>query len=319
MYPLDTFIISLNDIRKTEFFNTFRLYNLNPIWMKAVNGKDAVQYKNYFTDTFFRNATPHAIGCALSHLEIWKKILNEGEDNKNYFIVEDDVIMQNEDGFSKNLTESLKKVPDDYDILYLGCFGCVENHTLLNYLHKNKKYVQVNDHISIPRNVIGTHAYIVNKRGCQKLVDLFTQYKIFNAIDECLNYFLINDKLNVYVTNPILMSQTSTRKYNISSHPVIINKISSFFYVENGQIRLNYALNLPVNNNKMITYISIMYLVLGIILSFSKISILTLTKLYFLLHLVDFYWVKNWNAIFIHYFIFIFPSLLKEKSEFIKI
>lgn len=324
---MKTFIISLNDINDTDIYKTLKLYNLYPQWFKAINGKEVTNPGNTFTDNYFNIATPNAIGCALSHLEIWKDIIKYGGDNENYLIIEDDVFLEDHNTFKENLDRSLENVPNDFDILYLGCFGCTEKYYIMNFfysmIYKSTEFKKINNFINSPRNVITTHAYIINKKGCIKLIDLVTKYKIDKPIDEWLNYFFIYDKLNVYVSNPILMSQNSTRSYDGTNHPVLINKIMSIFYMENGQYRLDYILNNPIlynkNLNLSIKMISIIYLVLGIILSFSKISILTLSKLYFLLHLVDFYWVKNWNAIFIHYFIFIFPSLLKEKSEFIKI
>lgn len=56
-------------------------------------------------------------GCALSHTSIWKEMVE-----KNYkavLILEDDAILT--DDFDARLKAAWYQVPDDYDVLYLGC------------------------------------------------------------------------------------------------------------------------------------------------------------------------------------------------------
>ena len=60
---------------------------------------------------------PGEIGCALSHLEVYKDILKEGY--KNALILEDDITLDPE--FRGQLTQSLEELPENWELLYLGC------------------------------------------------------------------------------------------------------------------------------------------------------------------------------------------------------
>jgi len=64
--------------------------------------------------------TDGSIGCALSHMEIWKDIIETTHDDSGYFlVVEDDCSFR--PGFSEALLqERLSKVPSDWQIVFLG-------------------------------------------------------------------------------------------------------------------------------------------------------------------------------------------------------
>ena len=59
--------------------------------------------------------TKGAIGCYLSHYNIWKNELNKG---RNILVLEDDVILRK--NLIKNFKEIYKQIPENWDIVYLG-------------------------------------------------------------------------------------------------------------------------------------------------------------------------------------------------------
>lgn len=66
--------------------------------------------------------TPGAVGCALSHLFIWKDIVTRGAEGgrqKPFLVVEDDCAF-NPDFGPMLLQERLKHVPGDWELLFLG-------------------------------------------------------------------------------------------------------------------------------------------------------------------------------------------------------
>jgi GR25 family glycosyltransferase involved in LPS biosynthesis len=66
-------------------------------------------------DFFWKKAV---MGCALSHLSLWWKLVNDHPDIQNYLILEDDVKFN--PGWEDTLTKSMAHIPEDYDVLYLG-------------------------------------------------------------------------------------------------------------------------------------------------------------------------------------------------------
>jgi len=59
--------------------------------------------------------TPGERGCAASHVRLWKKV---AKSDKPAILLEDDAIPV--DGFADKLTQGLKDLPKDADVLYLG-------------------------------------------------------------------------------------------------------------------------------------------------------------------------------------------------------
>ena len=174
----------------------------------AVNGK-TLKMNQFIYNMFDKNQfqwKKSVIGCNLSHITTWSKILNEpGE----YFLVlEDDV------RFKKNWLEDWNKcakhIPQDADILYLG-----------GVLPPNKAVLpqcmeQVNDYWCqiIPNTFFSptplalfhfcAYSYILTKKGAKKLIDYLTNsdLKSFTISDQLLISPQVG--LKKYFTNPLL-------------------------------------------------------------------------------------------------------------------
>jgi GR25 family glycosyltransferase involved in LPS biosynthesis len=176
---------------------SWKEYNVYP----AIVGKD-LDIKNYITPVAYNrlmeidrtktrkhhyDVTRGAVGCYLSHLDIYKKI---AASNKKYgLIFEDDVMIATD--FYKRMLYGLNTVPNNWDIYLLGliCLKCNIN----------------NDYIDVNR-FWGTHAYLVKKNTAAKLVSYLSKL-INKQIDADLSLLIKQNKIKVYSINPIIVVQ----------------------------------------------------------------------------------------------------------------
>jgi glycosyl transferase family 25 len=136
-----------------------------------------------------------AIGCYLSHTTLWKKLLESNEDM--FLIFEDDVdINENINNFNSKINNNLNLINNnDWDVIFLGYFNFNENEV-------NKKYTKV-------KNIIyGTHAYLINKKGAQKLLN--NAFPIVDQIDSYMSFMAINRNVNSYMTSDVFFIQNNT-------------------------------------------------------------------------------------------------------------
>ena len=249
-------------------------HRLNPILLTGIDGKKCSDdiIKSHFT-TFYRFFGPKgSIGCALSHLNVWKRFLKT--DKKYAIVFEDDIIL---DDLTYNLSEVIplyvKQTPEDFDILYLGSLGSDNTPNFftisMSMLNMSAEYKDINDYIKRPQVALATHAYVISRSGAEKLVKNLDG-NIHNHIDYCIQNLYSKGILNNYITKPRLLYQSSTDS-NISNnvsntHPIIINKILSNFYVDD-HVRSSYITTLSVLRiGSFNITISTLILIVGIIL-----------------------------------------------------
>ena len=118
------------------------------------------------------------IGCALSHLELWRKLANS-EDNV-YLILEDDI------DFSCNFVQEIYKhlpkiLNEGPDLCYLG----YSLRPVKFNLESSYKYKSHIENVSIIEfNCIGgIFAYTISKNGAKKLLQIIDSYGIGHGID----------------------------------------------------------------------------------------------------------------------------------------
>lgn len=135
-----------------------------------------------------------AIGCYLSHITLWQMLLDSNEEM--YLIFEDDVnINKNIDNLTENINKTINLInKNDWDVIYLG-------HFTFNPQYNNKSYFKINDLI------YGTHSYIINKKGAQKLLEL--SLPIVDQIDSYMSYMAINENINSYATSELFFIQNN--------------------------------------------------------------------------------------------------------------
>lgn len=116
---------------------------------------------------FGTDLTDGGIGCALSHLMIWKDIVNQcaqgTADAKSVFlVVEDDC--QFAEGFSESLLqERLSHVPEDWELIYLGG---------QDLMHKQHMFPAGQGVRRLYKGFRETTAYVVNEAGAKACLEV---------------------------------------------------------------------------------------------------------------------------------------------------
>ena len=224
-----TFIINLERDRKRKenIIKQLQYHNIqNYEFIKAVDGQNGdLQYYDFqvipdWVEPFTSKVmTKGEIGCALSHYNIWKKIVSE---NLEYsLILEDDIILcenfsEKLDSICSNILEELK----EFDLLYLG-------RRPLNINNETK----INDSIIKVKYSYGTHAYIVSNKCSKKLLSCNYLYNLF-PIDEFLpllyddtyphikflKYFENKPIFNAYSATPLLVDILFDEDYKSTTY-----------------------------------------------------------------------------------------------------
>lgn len=125
------------------------------------------------------------IGCYFSHTNIFKKVVNENLDN--IIVFENDINFLKED-WKDYVSNSIKKLPKDYDILLL--YSRSKNMTKRNKLRINKYITKYN-------NTSGLVGYLISNQGAKKIIEYLKDQEII-PIDLLINKLAKNNKINIY-------------------------------------------------------------------------------------------------------------------------
>jgi len=152
-------------------------------------------------DFFWKKAV---MGCALSHLGLWWKLLNENPDIENYLIFEDDAKLQT--GWAETLEKSIPHIPGDYDVLYLGGILPPNRAVFEKVLQPVTKYYSkirpnqiFGQQVPTPYFHSCAYAYVLSRRGAQKIIESMTtkggywtsaDHMMCNQVDTMNLYFL---------------------------------------------------------------------------------------------------------------------------------
>jgi len=165
--------------------------------------------------------TPGMIGCYLSHVKFWDKVASE--ESSYQMVLEDDAVVC--DDFHQRAQQMVNELQDNvetrdqWDVLLLGAFSCV--HPERKYgmyraqallLGGGRKQRRVTDHVQIPHRPLGTHAYILSKRGAEKLMRCAS--KATWHVD-CVVWGM--QELNLYVCDPMLVFQDTDSQSTVGA------------------------------------------------------------------------------------------------------
>lgn len=163
------------------------------------------------------------MGCALSHLELWHKLVNEKPDIESYLILEDDVKLQK--GWEERWAAAAPYIPEDADVIYLG--GILPPNRAVFETIKEK----VNPYFSkvAPNSIFGqnppnryfhwcNYSYILTRKAAQKIIDsLMERDGYYTSADHMVCNRI--DKLNHYFLDPLVSGcyQDDDPKYQTSA------------------------------------------------------------------------------------------------------
>ena len=162
----------------------------------TIEGKNDALNKN---KGMYYILTPGAIGCALSHLNIYNKIIEEMSDDNYSLILEDDIIINN--NFMNKLNNYTSKMPH-FDILFLG------------YHNFNSNEKNENNIYGKPKKIWGLFGYLINKKSAIEIKKVFPlKYQIDTEMPKIfnnLNVFYLKDNLIISDLSQNVNSKFST-------------------------------------------------------------------------------------------------------------
>lgn len=194
-----------------------------------------------------RFCTDGMLGCALSHIGVWKRVRDD--DLPCALVLEDDVELV--PGFASKLRAALRQVPDDYDLLYLGCFGLCSPLSsssttddgggigvvdvgaasdaaasmavkplviALTFATSRRRRQRVrlgarvgDGSIFVPVFPSGTHCYVISAQGAAKLANTRAGFHIDTQL-------AATPGLNLYACSPPLASQADMNNSTLSDY-----------------------------------------------------------------------------------------------------
>ena len=175
----DRNIVMKEEIAKYNVKNIERFPAVDGKLLKSVNKGEinGYTYQVNVKENYERNE----LGCTLSHLLLISKIYDLNLDHA--LILEDDMHFSFSPYWEKSIGVLISEIPKDWDLLYLGHSGKI------NF----SKSLKIN---KIDYNIPGAFSYLISRKGCKKIIDLFFEDK--NSIlikDEGINidtYLLTN-------------------------------------------------------------------------------------------------------------------------------
>ena len=173
-HNIDYEVISAIDGNKLDINRLHKEQIVGDYVMNTMNKK--------IRDYHYEINTMGAIGCYLSHIEVWKKI--KEDKNCNYgMIFEDDVIINN-NITDKVIYEYINDLPNDWDILLFN--NVRKGDEIKNNLVKVSKFT-------------GMYSYIINKNSIDKILN--EMMPLNQHIDFKLSCLATLGKINIYFYN----------------------------------------------------------------------------------------------------------------------
>lgn len=172
--------------------------------------KNDILDKNYKLSKNINHAK-REIGCYLSHYNIYKKIKKENK--KGYTIIfEDDFIVN-----SPNLKDDIRKSIDklnrksiDFDFLFLGSNQINYGENIIDNLY----------YVNPKQNLYGTHAYVINNKNIDKIIDKIKIIK--HQIDIIIQDLSKNNIFNTVIMYPYTVIQNKSFKSTVDNKSDVI-------------------------------------------------------------------------------------------------
>lgn len=184
---------------KFDFFDAIDLRNCNALELND-KCKDNINLN--------RKLTSGEIGCALSHISIYKRVISNEEDWS--LVIEDDALLNN--ASSEKITRVIS-LANKYnaDIIILGYSKLSPNDSSIFYIKEPIKRICKSEDgyiLGIPwKNwTCGTVSYLINKNGAQKILNRYIKSgkKIETVADDWL-FFEKSCNLKILHCRPLMI------------------------------------------------------------------------------------------------------------------
>jgi len=197
------YVINLDrDTKRLETItNSFNAQGLSFHRFRGIVGKELpTEELKPNVDNFCLNygCTSGMIGCGLSHLSLYRKLVDDPYADK-YIIMEDDASI--DDKFEQTIRE-IENTDLNYDILYLRCMSTI------NCMHI-AVYAKLSTGFTVGKSLapVTLAGYIITKEGARKVLEEIP--KLRWHIDVCILDAGNKNKLNLYTLQPNLVKLSS--------------------------------------------------------------------------------------------------------------
>jgi glycosyl transferase family 25 len=225
-----------NNLFERKINDLLSITSLNSLYAQPKNHKDI--------------RTKGAIGCYLSHYNLWNEMIKRNYDN--VLIIEDDAETNNN---YQEIISFVNTIPSDYDIALLSWF------TLWFDKLENKKNIRVineywRQYKSI--NIFGTAAYMLNKNGAKKLIK--NALPINYQVDAYINIITIIDETFVRYISSTSIFHSNNMGTDIQNNCRMCDVTEKINILFNRYNNIETFSNLEINNknNLLILIILIM-------------------------------------------------------------
>ena len=147
------------------------------------------------------------MGCALSHLSLWYKLVNDRPEIKNYLILEDDVKFVPK--WQEKWLEAMDHIPENYDVIYLGGilppnrqgFEMIKEkvNPYFSRVKENQMFGQGNPTCYFH---FCAYSYILSRKGAQKILQTIHAGGYYTSADHMIcnpvGFF------NIYFLDPLV-------------------------------------------------------------------------------------------------------------------
>lgn len=169
-------------------------------------------------------------GCAISHHRCWEDMLENRY--SRILVFEDDAVIP--DDFDEKVRNVMGRIPNDYEIILIGCrFFCKNENLLEKTVHTilNSAPEAVEDGIRKVSGSLGAHATIYTDSFVKKIID----EPIHTHIDVQIQRWISKHKIKSYgVTPEIVETMDALQHSNLSDKfPPLINKVLEKIQITN--------------------------------------------------------------------------------------
>lgn len=202
MSNIPFFVVNLtHDVeKKAHMSNLATSLGVTFEYIAAVNGKsltrkqiEAVYDRTLSVESIGRGLSLGELGCALSHLHIYQKMITENIDVA--VILEDDVDISAD---IHNIMSSVDSFPENWELMLLGYYSAPETERMsLSSFRGRHPILSTYRAVRLVEETFGTHGYMINLQGAKKLVlDL---NRIIKPID---HYTCSEVHINMFALTP---------------------------------------------------------------------------------------------------------------------
>jgi glycosyl transferase, family 25 len=186
--------------------SNIKIYNTEKNNIKLLYNNFETYYYDNTKRSFNQIMRKGELGCAWSHLNIYKKLLNDDTYNK-YLIFEDDATLF---ASLNDVYNTLNNLPENFDLCHIGL---IDSHKI-TYSNKINEYF----YTIIKQYFNRTTSYIISKNGASKLINYSNNYINLPSDDLISDIFIKTIDFNFYVSFKYLFKEGNNTKS-------VINKI----------------------------------------------------------------------------------------------